>query len=273
MSPVLLTLRSVLFCIAAVVLFTGVAAAAPMPPASVMAVLGEDAVGPDSPRFSSADISPDGVADWVADFSDRLAWCGSGGCRQVVIASRPGGGYAVAFDEQTREFELRRPTGQAVLDVEIYGAWCGEAGVTDCRRRFLWSEAEGRFVERPNAAGETRLHGPLFQVVPATIPAGQDPGPCGGQAASVPDLDGDGLRDLVVQSDACEGQGALTRVWISGGPGRFAATWPGDEYGVDISAQPARLMAPSASCAEASGCALVSLAWDGPSESFKAVSP
>lgn len=273
MSPVLPTFRSALVCLAAVALLTGVASAAPMPPAAVMAVLGEDAVGADSPRFRSADISPDGVADWLADFSDRTAWCGSGGCRQVVIVSRPGAGYAVAFDELTREFKLRRPKGQALLDLEIYGAWCGKAGVSDCRRRFLWSEAEGRFVERPNAGGETRLHGPLFQVVPTTVPAGLDPGPCGDQAASVPDLDGDGLRDFVVQSDACEGQGALTKVWLSGRTGRFAVTWPGDEYGIDIGAQPARLLAPSPSCVASSGCALVPLAWDGPSESFKVVSP
>lgn len=244
-------------------LFGGCAPLTMPPPAA--ALLGDDAVGPDAPRVSRTDVNGDGTVDWVADFSDRLAWCGSGGCRQVVIVSRPGGHYAVAFDEQAQTFRLRHRRGTTRLDVEIYGAWCGEAGVAACHRRFDWRAEDERFVEAPNGRGDTRLTGPLFQVVPATLPRKLKTGPCEVQTASVPDLDGDGRRDAVAQSGPCGAQDlVMTLVWVSTLPNRFAATRPDPRYEIDISTKPARLWMIPSDCA--SPCASALVAWNPASE-------
>lgn len=272
MSPLASSARTLVLWLSLALVLTGAAPAARQPPPAALEALEADALGADAPRFYRADISKDGVADWIADFSERLAWCGSGGCRTVILISRPDGRYAAAFDEQTQSFRLRRRHGKAVLDVDVYGAWCGYAGVASCWRRFIWSEPEGRFSETANRHGKTLLHGPLFQVVPVQPPPGLDLGPCQPKAASVPDLDGDGRRDLVVQSEGCRSAGEeQTRVWITAGGGGFAIAWPGLAYELDVGSRPAVLRAPAAACPQLDPCPLTPLVWDVSARRFNSV--
>jgi len=194
--------------------------------------------------FHAVTISDDGVTDWVADFSDDQAWCGSGGCRQMMFVSQAGAGHQVAFDQQTRAWAVTPRGGRANLDVEVYGAWCGEAGVVECRLRFVWDAAARRFVEAPSASGRTQLHGPLYQVVDrAGAPALVVDGVASLEVTSVPDLDGDGVRDLIVQGPVGDHGARRTRVLASTIGFSVAASVPGDDHVIDIATQPARLWA------------------------------
>jgi len=226
--------------------------APPQPPAQVvkaaLAELGDEgrpAAAPLPGMFHPVEVNKDGATDWVADFSGDQAWCGSGGCRQMIFVSQGRAGYQIAFDQQTRAWTVTHRSDRANLDVEVYGAWCGEAGVVECRLRFVWDAAQRRFVEAPNGAGQTKLHGPLYQVVDrGDAPALVIDGVASFEVTSVPDLDGDGVRDLVVQGRGGKQDERQTRVLASSIGFAVAVATPGDEHMIDIGARPARLWAP-----------------------------
>lgn len=194
------------------------------PSVLVEAVRAETKDDTDAPRdparlFRKVDINGDALPDWRVDYSDRIAWCGTGGCRQQLYLARADGTYALVFDAQARnEFRLRRTRQGHRLDLEVHGSVCGQAGVVECLRAFVWNEADARYVEVPNRKGESRLEGlmPLVTLDPAAYPQGvsaaiaQASQVCeakGGKlgdtelaVARTPDLDGDGRSDWLVDA-------------------------------------------------------------------------
>ena len=278
----------------AAMLLSSPAAASPKPPAAVLAATLADLSDGDgqgeAPKplpgmFRSADISHDGVPDWVVDFSGDNSFCGSGGCRLVLYVSRPDGGHKVVFDELQRGYRLTTRRGRATLDVGIYGGFCGQAGNFDCRRRFGWDEGSSRLVEQPNAKGEHVLSGPIFQTEEPELPSrarAADARLCevGGilpdtDVASVPDLDGDGERDLVLQGEACAAGGAQrTRVVVTSIPDVVALTLPGDHYAIDIGRNPAIFMQPRDGCVtRAEKCRYTEYVWSPSRREFQSRDP
>ena len=232
--------------------------------------------------------------DWLVDYERAPAagWCGTGGCTRALYVAE-GGRHVKVFDEQVREWRLTagRP---ATLDIEIHGSNCDLTGVEECRRRFVWDAAAGRFSERPNEKGDGYLAGPLFQPVApsqarvppevsAELQRRQAPcaalgGTVGGrdsEAISSPDLNGDGVRDGIVGSRYvyCElpGDGQDTTppmglaVFVSGGDHwRLALRAPEDGYTVDVGVTPARFGVRTVEdCSNGSMCPTRWYGWDG----------
>jgi hypothetical protein len=219
------------------------------------------------------DLNGDGVTDWRVDYGGvRFAyWCGTGGCLRQLWLSHAGT-YVLAFDAQALELDLRGD-GSGVLDVELHGVYCQRTGSEECSRSFRWNAAERRLAEVPNRHGATLLAGPLFQPVrltdaelPPSVRAahaslGESCRARRGRyleydfpVASVPDLDGDGHPDWIVDStltecdvddsaDAGRPGAPLLRVFHSGG-GRVREATPlaTDSYDIDIATRPARLL-------------------------------
>lgn len=255
------------------------AAAAASPPAAVTARIAHE-LSDETGRpgtladgmVTRVDVNGDGVPDWHADFerAGPVAWCGTGGCRHQLYVSHAGG-HVLAFDENARALSVR---GGRVR-VDVYGSYCGTAGVVECRRSFAWHGRERRLVAVKDHGQGSRLFGPLFQPVPvarADWPAAvaeavaERAAACAdagatldeGQSAVVrsPDLDGDDVEDWIVGSpwSLCrppdtmpEAQAAAIArpilVAVSGG-GAPAVIFQSatSDYVVDVSTVPARLI-------------------------------
>jgi hypothetical protein len=254
--------------------------AVPQPPAAVAAAVGAELAQYDpsvSPMQAwppgaarAVNVSLDGIPDWVIDFEafGFPAWCGTGGCRRQLWVSHEGG-HVLAFDAQALEFVLRTAAGLPVIDVELHGVYCNGTGADPCPRAFSWNAATGRLDETANRAGGTLLNGSLFQpvpvdesVLPPPVAAARDSGrqacvAAGGRyeefdmpVASVPDLDGDGQRDWIVdgsltqcETDTGIAPAAPVRVFLGGsGELREAAPLPADAYDIDVGPRPAKLL-------------------------------
>ncbi len=213
--------------------------AGPAPPPEIMAELEPhlaeagydpaDAAAWPEGLLTPLDVSADGVTDWLVDFIvlGTPNWCGTGGCREQLWVS-DGRAYRLALDEHVIEISVRAGTART-LDLELHGTWCNRPGNAPCSRSFEWDPSHRRLVETANASGETLLTGePLFQ--PVAIDPGHWPEPllrarndaedecvaAGGEygewmapASSIPDIDGDGERDWVLDGTwmNCEGTG------------------------------------------------------------------
>lgn len=227
-----------------------------------------DAVKTDPPRamFSRIDVNGDGVPDWRVDYekaANASLFCGTGGCLQQVYVSRKGG-YVLAFSRTAGTFALSRAKGERVLDLDFHGSVCGGAGVDECKRRYAWDEASGRFLERPNKKGQTWLEdGPAR---PVDLSADDAPSAAiaqverrvatckavGGTFAAdenpfndLPDLNGDGVRDWVVGSyyDTCDGvdngPALPVTILVSRGPDFVVGHEGGDaRWGIDLAPSP-----------------------------------
>jgi hypothetical protein len=156
-----------------------------------------------------------------------------------------------------------------VIDVELHGVYCNGTGADPCPRAFQWNAATGRLDETANRAGGTLLNGSLFQPVPVDesalpppVAAARESGRQACMAAgsryeefdmpvaSVPDLDGDGQRDWIVDGSLtqCEtatgvSSSAPVRVFLGGSGGlREAVPLSGDAYDIDVGSRPAKLL-------------------------------
>lgn len=251
----------------------------------------------------SVDVSHDGKTDWLIDYTDSgLMYCGTGGCLRTLYVS-DGADYVMAFDEQSHTLDLSRRGGETVIEAEVHQVFCGSAG-DDCAFAWTWDAGLKRLVERPTGAGQTLLGNdggfapigqredshPVEDMLPAelfevwqgsrlTCPSGEEGGFRTFRATfkSVPDLNGDGLRDWVVRKpDPCAASPADTvtpmgfSVWLTGADGALAEAWASapDHWAViDIATTPARLISNPA-CGNGTACPNVRRRWDPRSSSF-----
>lgn len=259
--------RRLVFGLIAALVSASAVLAASQPPDAVRAVVQaeiDEAMGPPEPdepkriranttaMFRRIDVNSDGVPDWRVDYEkapNPSYFCGTGGCRQQILVSRPDGGYDLAFNLTVREFKLRRAKGQTLLDVDFHGSMCGGYGVDPCPRSYGWATAAGRFLERPGVDGTTFLVG--GPALPVNAPRASLPAPvlaayeakvaaCTAAGGSYPyndayvsdvaDLNSDGVRDWIVGGayDSCAFEDTApdsppafpTTVFVSG-PGGF----------------------------------------------------
>lgn len=251
------------------------------------------------------DVSHDGRPDWLIDYTDSgLMYCGTGGClRTLYVSDGDGDDYVIAFDEQSHTFELSRRGEETVIEAQVHHVFCGPAG-DDCAFAWTWDAGLKQLVERPTAAGQTLLTNdggfppigqrddsrPIEDLLPAelsevwhgarlTCPSTDDDGFRVYRPAfkSVPDLNGDGLRDwLVRKPDPCAAspEDAVTpggfSVWLTGPDGALAEVWASesDHWAViDIATTPARLIS-NPPCDYGQACPNVRLRWDPRSAGF-----
>jgi hypothetical protein len=218
--------------------------------------------------FRALDINHDGKSDWIVDFthSGENGWCGTGGCRQVIYVSEPKGHYRPVFDEQTRAFKVRMPGGVVRLDTDVHGSECGTFGASECPHSYAWDQAASRFVEAVTPGGVSRVRGPVLTNVETAkappgaveslkrekrdcIAAGGKPDDIDNPPASVPDLNGDGVRDWVAQAVWCAVDEAKTapsmntEVWLSRGAGfTLGLAFDTEGYETDFATRPAHLV-------------------------------
>ena len=166
------------------------------------------------------DIDHDGVADYQVDYNKVIHthWCGDGGCNFELWRGTRNGHPVRVWNQIVRKFKLAQRNGETVFDFDFHGAYCGTFGSEACPASFAWDRAAGRLVERPTANGSTtvRLIEPLaltWAQVPAAITAaahaasalckaqGHDDEPL--EPASIPDINGDGLRDWSLPTSVC----------------------------------------------------------------------
>lgn len=247
--------------------------------------------------YSRIDVNGDRVPDWMVDYEaaqNPSFFCGTGGCRREVYVSR-GGGYVLALARTIGTFRLGRSGGERIVDIDFHGSICGGAGADECKRRYGWDEAAGRFFERPNSKGETWLAGgpsPVVEIPLSRAPAAvadqitrrQDFCKAAGGAYptdaigfnDLPDLNGDGVRDWVVGTyyDYCEmgetGKDSppiATVILISKG-GDFVVGFEAAEanWGIDLAPTPTfKTIEGADDCAfrKEKPCARVPWTWNG----------
>ena len=277
----------------------------PMPPPAILDPILADVRTEDRPHlrvparmFRRIDLNGDGIADWVADFtrSGESGFCGTGGCRLDIYASKPGGSFAKAFSEQVREFKLTPSATGLRLDIDLHGAFCGSFGASACPQSYRWDQPHARFVEIANVTGGTRIATTVLTLADPPAPpivtriasdmkaacttAIGKPPDDEASATTVPDLNGDGIRDWIVSAPYCpsgvEGKPDAridTIVLVSGPAGfsRAAALAPGG-YAIDIVTRPAELVQLLGSeCGYNTVCAERVLAWDAAAGKFATV--
>lgn len=257
------------------------APAAPVPPAAVLEMARAQIAQalPDAPlparlptkAFHVVNISEDGVADWRVNGSEMgdVGVCDDSACETLLIVSQRGGGYAVVFDLPIGSMIVTRNPAGATVDVSMDTEACRSAQA-DCSLRWAWDARLGRLVERPNARGVTRLDGPIiapmrtdWRTLPPDVAvamrdlAAQCRQPGRGRnddsfsptVASVPDINGDGVRDWIIGSpgEACPNTGTPLGLVImaSARDGRFRSAFQamGLGYAIDLTPNGARVVA------------------------------
>lgn len=170
------------------------------------------------------DIDHDGVADYMVDYNKVINthWCGTGGCDFELWRGRKGGHPVRVWNEMVREFKIAHRRGETVFDFDFHGSNCGTFGNEACPASFAWNAKAGRMVERPTPQGGTavRLIDPMPLTraqVPANVfrlslAASRKCKANGSDAeaylpVSIPDIDGDGLRDWSLTIAVCDKPG------------------------------------------------------------------
>ena len=177
------------------------------------------------------DIDHDGVPDYLVDYNKVINthWCGDGGCNFELWRGIKGGHPVRVWNQIVREYNVAQRGGETVFDFDFHGGNCGTFGVSACPASFAWDAKAARMVERPTLHGETvvRLIDPI-SLTPADVPAnimgvslaasvkckvnGSEEEPL--LPASIPDIDGDGLRDWSLTIAVCDkpGQSDLQQI-------------------------------------------------------------
>lgn len=95
--------------------------------------------------ITAVDISPDGQADWLLDYTEAgsTQWCGSGGCRHRLFVSTPDG-LAQVFDANANTVEAG---GEGRVRVSVHHMYCeAAAGQDDCEIEMAYDGAAHRLV-------------------------------------------------------------------------------------------------------------------------------
>lgn len=171
------------------------------------------------------DLDGDAIPDWEVNWEKygSASWCGTGGCRYQLWRGVAGGDPRIVFERQVREVKTRKTAAGIVFDFDFHGSVCGGYGVEECPVSFGWDAKAGRMTERVNAKGDgtIRLFSPyenfeedVPDAVEARVTARK--GQCAAMGAvvggdneeyfipvSVPDVDGDGARDWLLNGSVC----------------------------------------------------------------------
>jgi hypothetical protein len=170
------------------------------------------------------DANGDAVPDYLISLEaiSYPGWCGTGGCRTQLWLGRKGSSPLKIFDAQVRETGFRTVAHHRVLDVDLHGSACHTFGASACPASFVWDSRIGRLVEHrvPDGSGVIRLLRPLESLdrappAPVRTRLQRMAAQCraaGGKmdaeavrdaASTVPDIDGDGLRDWLIAYPMC----------------------------------------------------------------------
>lgn len=252
---------------------------------------------PTQKMFTRVDINGDGTPDWRVNYEkapNPSFFCGTGGCRQELWVSEPGGGHRRVMSVGARLLKVSRRGGVTRLDLDFHGSVCDGYGVQACPRSYLWDDRAG-FVETATPGGQTWLTGGPVTLEPPDLESEAPPavlvaleriqtqcqenlGFFGPENASrLPDLDGDGVRDWVVggtyaaceyaMEDAANTSPPLPILFVvsaGGREGKLALEMPaGSRFGVDIKGAPATLYVaePEIACEFEKPCGKA-LRWD-----------
>ena len=176
--------------------------------------------------ITTIDIDHDGIVDYQVDYGKavRTLWCGTGGCDLELWRGRRGGHPVRVWEEMVRERKIAHRGGEIVFDFDFHGSACGTFGAEACPASFAWDAKAGRMMERATPTGDTtaRLIDPL-PLTRAQVPtnilavAHAATAKCepdatsddGDFPVSIPDIDGDGIRDWSLTVDVCEVPGDL----------------------------------------------------------------
>lgn len=247
----------------------------------------------------AVDVTRDGRPDWRIDYEALgiSAYCGTGGCRQIVYVSLGDDGLMRAFDEQAHALTFYEADGESRVEAWVHHAFCSNDASRDCKLAYGWDPELKRLTERPNRAGEAIIPVGTF----SPIDVSDDPGPpsdapeavadiwfktrttCASvyvddgieirRAAihDIPDVDGDGARDWLVERPApCQDSpGDITpfpgfEVWLSRADGRAVQVYvsPAERFPkLDVSRGPAVLIA-EPECDLGQVCPTTRLRWD-----------
>ena len=170
------------------------------------------------------DIDHDGIPDYVVDYNKVINthWCGTGGCNFEIWRGTKGGHPVRVWNVMVREYTIARRNGETVFDFDFHGGNCGTFGASACPASFAWDGAAGRMEERitPSGNSTVRLIDPIpltradvpINVMAVSLAASakcrtNDTSDEVSLPASIPDIDGDGLRDWSLTIAACDKTG------------------------------------------------------------------
>lgn len=259
------------------------------------------ATRPPEGMIRAVDVTHDGRPDWLVDYeaSGNSSYCGTGGCTKVLYVSLGDDGLTRAFDEQAHALTFYEAEGESRVEAWVHHAFCSSNAGQDCCFAFAWDSALKRLVERPNRAGEAVVAVGAFSPIDTSAdrdPPDRSPAPVAdrwfktrttctaynddgievrrAEIYDTPDVDGDGVRDWIVQPPmACQHQPDEVvsypgfEVWLTRGDGEAVQAYvsPEDRYPrLDVSRTPA-VVVTEAECAAGEPCAQVRLRWDATS--------
>lgn len=177
-----------------------------------------------SRAITVVDIDHDGLSDYMIDYHKvaHSSWCGTGGCDFELWRGTKEGNPRRIWNKMVREVKVSRRNGEIVFDFDFHGSNCGTFGAAACPASFAWDPRAGRMAERPTPSGDTtvRLIDPL-PLTRAQVPANilevsraanekcRIDGMSDGEylPTSVPDIDGDKLRDWSLTIALCDTPG------------------------------------------------------------------
>ena len=206
------------------------------------------------------DIDHDGIDDYAVDYdaADHSSWCGTGGCDFELWRGTAHGHPVRVWNEMVREHKIVQRNGESVFDFDFHGSNCGTFGAEACPASFAWDAKAGRMIERPTPTGDTtvRLIDPLplkAGQVPANIRAVSlaaskkcEAGGTSDEAdlpVSIPDIDGDGVRDWSLTIAVCDKPGDFDLQQVlfatAGDAVRPVRAASGDRFSIAFGTKPA----------------------------------
>lgn len=249
--------------------------------------------------ITAVDVTHDGHTDWLVDYqaAEISRYCGTGGCRKILYVTLGDDNLTRAFDQQANDLTLYAADGESRVEAWVHHAFCSNDASRDCRLAYAWDPELKRLAERPNRAGQAIIPAGTF----SPIDVSDDPGPPSDAPEAVadiwfktrttcpsvyvddgfevrraaihdiPDVDGDGARDWLVERPApCQDSpGDITpfpgfEVWVSRDDGQAVQAYvsPAERFPkLDVSRSPAGLIA-EPECDMGQACTATRLHWN-----------
>ena len=170
------------------------------------------------------DIDRDGIPDYLVDYNEVINthWCGTGGCNFEIWRGTKGGHPVRVWNVMVREYTIAHRNGETLFDFDFHGGNCGTFGASACPASFAWDGAARRMEERATPSGNSlvRLIDPIpltgadvpINVMTVSLAASAKCKTNDGTdevslPVSIPDIDGDGLRDWSLTIAVCDNPG------------------------------------------------------------------